>query len=533
MPATPTSDRICRPISLCAKSEYISVAATSTSDVECATATLCDLVTQFIEVRPDVSSDRICTDLSECNSHFDAEAPEFELEAPSLRQNRVCQRVGQCSNFGFEAQKPTRSADRACQSYSACNVETEYITRDTTKTSDVVCTKLGEAPLRTELALVLTFTTDISPNNTFLNQGETARVQNELVLSVKSYVSRKTLISLAELNTIRLYVDGVLWESLSDTQHAGRTRTDEHVELSVEIVMPDSTSSHIEAVADAQAALDKEIFARSSNKPIFYTSAGTATLSGTGSVEIVIAAMNSSETTPTESGNSSNSSSNGGTNPAGSFPSGSTQTGTESVGRSRMSTGDAVGVALGVLFLGGICWITLVVLKCCSKDDGRIGHSSIKTDRNGAVCATNVIRTPLQWVVSDSSSTTALPTVERAKKLAEPQKPVQLSNDGWVNASGGGDKAFRQVAPTATRSPLEGEDYSKRRLEDNISRARTGKGVILPPLSGNPRGASSQGPPATFTPCAFAARDSLALVQGPQSEDQHDVHHYTLPYSHI
>lgn len=160
---TATGSYQCLDVSSCSGETYISVNATSTSDIVCANITACP--PDWVEIAPPSTfGDRVCAPqapgcavgqynagengLLSCEDITDCQADEYEFRPPTSTSDRVCLTYSPACNmtlqFEFSAAGP--SNDRVCIGLRICNA-TEYETQAATFSTDRECAPLLECEL--------------------------------------------------------------------------------------------------------------------------------------------------------------------------------------------------------------------------------------------------------------------------------------------------------------------------------------------------------------------------------------------------
>eukprot|EP00054_Salpingoeca_dolichothecata_P028325 m.214394 g.214394 ORF g.214394 m.214394 type:complete len:6684 (-) comp26186_c0_seq6:25-20076(-) len=123
----------------CDADQYESVAATLTSDRECATISVCDFSTQFQQSDFTEISDRVCVDFTECTS-----GEQWEFAAPTNFADRICKDITDCDTATqFIATAATSVSDNVCQTLTVCG-SNEYQSTAPTSTSDRGCSTVSE-----------------------------------------------------------------------------------------------------------------------------------------------------------------------------------------------------------------------------------------------------------------------------------------------------------------------------------------------------------------------------------------------------
>lgn len=95
VPPTPTSDRVCEPLTLCEEGEYESVSPVPGK------------------------TNRECKALTDCSGN------QYETTAPTSTSDRVCSQLTVCSDNQYESKENTYTSDRECEALTVCN-ENEY-----------------------------------------------------------------------------------------------------------------------------------------------------------------------------------------------------------------------------------------------------------------------------------------------------------------------------------------------------------------------------------------------------------------------
>lgn len=140
--ATPTSDRVCTllsPACKLAEGEYQSAAPTTTSDRVCTMLTVCDTQTEFESKAPSASSDRVCTTVrAPCDT-----ATQYESAQPTATSDRICTTLTTCPSTGFYvAVAATPISDRVCQAWTTCETTIEYECGEPSAVEDRKCCTL-------------------------------------------------------------------------------------------------------------------------------------------------------------------------------------------------------------------------------------------------------------------------------------------------------------------------------------------------------------------------------------------------------
>lgn len=98
----------CKPLKLCAGTQYQETAPTADSDRVCKAYRTCKS-TQFETKGPTATSDRECTEHTKCSS-----SSEYVFAPGTLHRDAICRKLTVCGSGESESIKPTASSDRAC-----------------------------------------------------------------------------------------------------------------------------------------------------------------------------------------------------------------------------------------------------------------------------------------------------------------------------------------------------------------------------------------------------------------------------------
>ena len=133
--STEDPDGVCTRLTVChADTEYEAVAATFTSDRECAPLTVCS-TDEFISRLKTETADRQCTPILSCNGD------EYESTAPTETSDRSCTAIsGWCRSGQYIGIPATATSDRGCLDHSGqCLASTEWEVSAPGRTSDREC----------------------------------------------------------------------------------------------------------------------------------------------------------------------------------------------------------------------------------------------------------------------------------------------------------------------------------------------------------------------------------------------------------
>jgi len=132
---TATSDRMCLQLTVCdPNTEYESEAATRTSDRVCAPLTECDFNSEFESVARTPTSDRTCIPLTTCEY-----ATHFRSVDKTQTSDRTCSLLRECvMGQEYETRAPTHTTDRTCTSITVCGAGQKIIS-EPTATTDRQC----------------------------------------------------------------------------------------------------------------------------------------------------------------------------------------------------------------------------------------------------------------------------------------------------------------------------------------------------------------------------------------------------------
>jgi hypothetical protein len=169
--ASARSDRLCKPISVCGKSEYETKLPSRTSDRQCATHTQCSK-DHWVKKRASRKVDRQCaphlpcmqgryrTNFNEFSSGDCVACPEetfktesfIEIDAKTFMPvvssyKTQCKKTTQCvEHKEYEKQAATTSSDRVCGKLTQCKPYSEYEATPATTNSDRACAPVFSCP---------------------------------------------------------------------------------------------------------------------------------------------------------------------------------------------------------------------------------------------------------------------------------------------------------------------------------------------------------------------------------------------------
>ena len=153
---TATTDRVCTTHGECVPGQYASKAPTDTEDRQCSALTTCT-GEQYESEAAQAAKDRTCSPLTTCtDGEYESKAPtttedrhcatvyecaagtEYEISAPKEKADRQCRSLTTCLSHQFASIQPSASSDRKCDTIKYC-MSDEYQTAEPTTTSDRVC----------------------------------------------------------------------------------------------------------------------------------------------------------------------------------------------------------------------------------------------------------------------------------------------------------------------------------------------------------------------------------------------------------
>eukprot|EP00045_Choanoeca_perplexa_P015768 m.203531 g.203531 ORF g.203531 m.203531 type:complete len:1083 (-) comp17074_c0_seq5:656-3904(-) len=150
-----TNQTACLPTTQCdLDSQYELIAATSSTDRECAPLTNCS-VDQYISLNKTLTSDRLCHNLTDClpGTFVSSNATTFAdrncsacpaNEYQNKSNQPACEAVqGPCSDTEYESETATSSSDRVCLPLNQC-ADNQFISVNHTLTSDRVCANVTD-----------------------------------------------------------------------------------------------------------------------------------------------------------------------------------------------------------------------------------------------------------------------------------------------------------------------------------------------------------------------------------------------------
>ncbi|EGD75905.1 chitin-binding protein [Salpingoeca rosetta] len=132
------SPPVCLPLRVCQDYEYETVAATATSNRQCALVRNCTVSVEYETVAPTATSNRDCATLRTCN------ATEYETVAPTPTSNRDCAIIEVCADDQYETQAPTPTSDRFCDDCDVCDDATQITDANCTSTTNTMCRNITE-----------------------------------------------------------------------------------------------------------------------------------------------------------------------------------------------------------------------------------------------------------------------------------------------------------------------------------------------------------------------------------------------------
>jgi hypothetical protein len=133
--ATGTSDRQCAALSVCNVSDsFEAVAATTTTDRVCRNLTQCTNGSTFAQALPTASSDRVCRNCTRCATGT------YQQTACSPDQNTKCASCSVCElQVSFLASPCTLERNTDCQPCRRCEADREFQVRACDLRNDTVC----------------------------------------------------------------------------------------------------------------------------------------------------------------------------------------------------------------------------------------------------------------------------------------------------------------------------------------------------------------------------------------------------------
>eukprot|EP00729_Bicosta_minor_P014903 gene14903-19371_t len=353
-------------------------ASTRTRTTELPSTTeMCDLTSEWI-----CEEEKACCTITKCKTRLESDGPEYEIQAPGIRRDRECARVTSClPDIEFERRQPTKTSDRDCQPVTVCDQATSFVSREATRTTDRTCTLLGKAPEPTTLSLSLVFAVPKTFDVDAVKEQVKTELLDEVALSVKAYLIRKTTIMLEDIVEVRIFFGNVLWGS-----SVARRASAEQGEMRVEVIMADNTVESIDTLASAADLMETDLLIGTSSGDdglvSFATSAGTFSLVATSVVETAVDADDET----------------GGGGPglhAASIDAAS------SSGSGSLSTGAAIGIGIGAVAI----MLCIVIIAFCIKGKHRNQKvAPAKELEDGGKRRPSTIRTPNQWIAGGVGS---------------------------------------------------------------------------------------------------------------------------------
>ena len=138
---TATTDRVCIAYEPCTGAEWRVAAATAVSPDICRTYsppcnnTAASPNATFQATAPTRTSDRVCKPLTMCNFPL-----QYQQLAATLSSDRICANTTQCrSTEEYEARAPTPTSDRNCKGATTCVALQQYQVVPLTLTTDRIC----------------------------------------------------------------------------------------------------------------------------------------------------------------------------------------------------------------------------------------------------------------------------------------------------------------------------------------------------------------------------------------------------------
>ena len=138
----------CSLLTVCLAMQFESVPATLTADRSCAAYTACGARQELVPATPTTdrscacvpgeyldSIDGSCQPMSMCSYQFGQ--GQFEMAAPTLTSNRLCQSVAVCASTEYESVAPTPFSNRECLPISICSEDAQEITAASNVTNRV------------------------------------------------------------------------------------------------------------------------------------------------------------------------------------------------------------------------------------------------------------------------------------------------------------------------------------------------------------------------------------------------------------
>lgn len=99
---------------------------------------------QYESTAPTANSNRVCANVSACNT-----TTEYEAAPPTPTSNRVCLPLTSCGATAYLAEASNGFHDNLCVNATVCHSETEYALHALTPTSDRVCAPIAPPCLAT------------------------------------------------------------------------------------------------------------------------------------------------------------------------------------------------------------------------------------------------------------------------------------------------------------------------------------------------------------------------------------------------
>merc|ERR1712087_198124 len=135
-------DGVCKPVASCSEDQFVSVAATKTSNLQCQDITVCNKDSQYEKgaVKKGSSSqagqDRVCAEKKcTCPNGTGAtgkDCPNNEnkkcvaCNGGHFLKDGVCKPVASCSEDQFVSVAATKTSNLQCQDITVCNKDSQY-----------------------------------------------------------------------------------------------------------------------------------------------------------------------------------------------------------------------------------------------------------------------------------------------------------------------------------------------------------------------------------------------------------------------
>jgi hypothetical protein len=136
-PPDPSSDRTCPTKIKCDDNEYVFMAATATSNLQCKSYTPpCDPAIEYESQTPDASTDRRCSEISSC-----VVGSTYETAAATATADRLCAVCTQCE--GPVTSACTLTEDATCQACAICQAD-QYLLQECSRAQTSICINCRE-----------------------------------------------------------------------------------------------------------------------------------------------------------------------------------------------------------------------------------------------------------------------------------------------------------------------------------------------------------------------------------------------------